>query len=219
MSGLSIQNTKAIIAFQKRKHFAGSAGLTFWKMTHRIFYEAVSYGLLGIISMSVFSPGQKDKKRQTPQKKHTQQGIKQDFWFNGFHRKLMSTVDSTASSYAPRLNALQLDEQRYRGLKFQPVNASLPMKPLNSHNKCSQVKVSNLNNFCSLYSRALKFSHMRSWNQLSAKSPQYGSYLVWCVFLLCLSLCVFFTHALCRGCAQHWVDLSIIFMFWSSVVK
>ena len=79
MTGLSIQNTKAIIAFQKGKQFVGSAGPTFWKMKHRIFYEAVRYGLLGIISMSVFSPGQKDKKRQTPQNKHTQQGNKQDF--------------------------------------------------------------------------------------------------------------------------------------------
>ena len=34
MTGLSIQNTKAISAIQKGKHFAGSAGLTFGKESH-----------------------------------------------------------------------------------------------------------------------------------------------------------------------------------------
>ena len=50
-----------------------------------------------------------------PQKRHTQQKL----WFNRFHWK-SSTVDSTASSYVPSLNALQLVEQKL--LRFKVSN-------------------------------------------------------------------------------------------------
>ena len=36
------------------------------------------------------------------------------------------------------------------------MNASLPMKSMRSHKKCSQVEISNLNKFCSIQCIALK---------------------------------------------------------------
>ena len=79
--------------------------------------------------------------------------MKQKLWFHGFCWKLMSTVDSTVSSYVPSLNARQLvDQKSFKSQHVNGLNAST-----NSHKKCSQVEISNLNNFCSIHCRALKF--------------------------------------------------------------
>ena len=43
--------------------------------------------------------------------------MKQKFWFNGFHLKLMSTEDSPASFYVPSLNALDLVEHKLSTFK------------------------------------------------------------------------------------------------------
>ena len=45
----------------------------------------------------------------------------------------------------------------YWSLKSQPLNTFSPMKSSKCHKKCSRVEISNLNNFCSIHCRALKF--------------------------------------------------------------
>ena len=72
----------------------------------------------------------------------------------------MSTVDATASSYVPNLNALQLSEQKLLRLRVSTCSGHFfTYEIIEESQKVfthREVEISNLNNLCSIHCRALK---------------------------------------------------------------
>ena len=72
-----------------------------------VLTQCNSMGCWGYKLVCFTTRSKKNTKRDKHNKKHNQQGMKQRLWFHGFCWKLMSTVESTVSSYVPSLNALR----------------------------------------------------------------------------------------------------------------
>ena len=113
----------------------------------------------------------------------------------------MSTVDATASSYVPNLNALQLSEQKLLRLRVSTCSGHFYTYEIIEESQKvfthREVEISNLNNLWSIHCRALKSgTHQQKLepillNNFQQKVQNLFHALLLGVFLL-LCFCPFF---------------------------
>ena len=113
----------------------------------------------------------------------------------------MSTVDATASSYVPNLNALHLSEQKLLRLRVSTCSGHFYTHEIIEESQKvfthREVEISNLNNLCSIHCRALKSgTHQQELeptllNNFQQKVPNLFHALLLGVFML-LYFCPFF---------------------------
>ena len=121
---------------------------------NKVVWRGLNYRLLGIINTSVLPPGQKTTKTDKHNKKHPT-GYETDIVIKWTSLKIDVITGFHSLFICAKFGYSTIS--RTKVIEVWSVNASLPMKWLESHKKCSQVEISNLNNFCSIHCTVPKF--------------------------------------------------------------